>query len=102
MQYPLAVGVIVSLSLFTVSPVVDIQEPTMSRCTITISSPKPGTQVGASGTVKGTAQIPASSYLWVLAHKKTLNAWWPQGGGETPISSRQWGDIEVTYGEARD
>ena len=78
------------------------QQAKGSTCTISITSPKSGTSVGPSGTVKGIAEIPATSHLWVLAHKKTLNGWWPQGGGESPISNGKWGEIEVVYGEDRD
>jgi hypothetical protein len=32
-------------------------------------------------TVKGTALIPTSDYIWILVHRKDLTGqWWPQGG----------------------
>ncbi|HEY6764292.1 MAG TPA: hypothetical protein VI386_05930 [Candidatus Sulfotelmatobacter sp.] len=62
-------------------PAAPVGRVSIPSCEIAITSPKPGTDVGVSGTVKGTARIPSNSHLWILAHKKTLNGWWPQGGG---------------------
>jgi hypothetical protein len=95
-------GLVLGLELLAIAGLAVAQQAKAPSCEITITSPRPGTTVGASGTVKGAARTPASSHLWVLAHKKTLNGWWPQGGGETPVTDGQWGEIEVTYGEERD
>lgn len=89
-------------ALVTVSAAAKAQEPKAAVCKVDITDPKPGTSVGPTGTATGVGQIPASSHLWVLAHKKTLNGWWPQGGGETMIKNGQWGPIDVTYGVASD
>ena len=59
-------------------------------CSISITKPLEGEPVGASGTVRGTATIPANSHLWVLAHPTTWNGWWPQGGGENRIRYGKW------------
>ncbi|MGA2260083.1 MAG: hypothetical protein ABSH28_01465 [Acidobacteriota bacterium] len=73
------------------------QQPERSSCSIIISDPEKGTIVHGQGTVSGTANIPPDSHLWILAHKSTLNSWWPQGGGETPIRDGKWA-VDVTYG----
>jgi hypothetical protein len=74
-----------------------VQEPDQA-CSLSILDPAPGTLVGAAGTVSGTASLSANSHLWILAHKKAfIGGWWPQGGGETPITNGHW-EVAVTYG----
>jgi hypothetical protein len=67
-------------------------------CSVVISRPLPGTKVGERSAVSGTAKIPANTHLWILAHKKTLNGWWPQGGGETLIDEDGSWAVDVQYG----
>jgi hypothetical protein len=50
--------------------------------------------------VEGTANIPTKGFLWVLAHKKGLAGWWPQGGG--PVTTNGRWEVNVFYGQARD
>jgi hypothetical protein len=70
-----------------------------SPCRIAITDPpRQGTTVGAGSTVSGNASIPVGGHLWVLAHKSTLNGWWPQGGGETPVAAYGHWAVDVQYG----
>jgi hypothetical protein len=74
-------------------------------CLITITSPKAGEVVGEQGSVRGTAAIPRSSYLWSLAGMKKLTArgqWWPQAGMALAIDRRGGWEAFVRYGEPRD
>jgi tetratricopeptide (TPR) repeat protein len=71
-------------------------------CSILITHPSPGTSVGSTGMIAGTAQIPSTSHLWALAHKRSVNGWWPQGRGEVPVKNGQWREVGVVYGEERD
>lgn len=71
-------------------------------CSVTITSPKSGQTVAEDAQVEGTASIPAGSSLWVFAHRKGLQLWWPQGGGPaTTSSSGKWQTV-VTFGTDRD
>jgi len=70
-------------------------------CSIAILDPLQGAAVGGGSTVSGTATLPTNSHLWILAHKKPINAWWPQGGGETPVDAGKWA-VDVTFGIATD
>lgn len=78
------------------------QEPTSATaCTVAITSPAEGNSVGPDGDVSGTATIPSSKYLWILAHRKGLQGWWPQGGGPALVDQGKW-QVSVTYGLPRD
>lgn len=67
-------------------------------CGVEITSPKPGAKVRKDALVSGTGKgLPDDSYLWVLAHKKGLNGWWPQGGGAVAIKEGKW-DVLVIFG----
>lgn len=68
------------------------------ECRLEITSPKMGAQVRRDALVSGTAKIPPSAHLWVLAHKNGLKGWWPQGGGEADISDGNW-EVLVTFGK---
>jgi hypothetical protein len=97
-----AVGVILSgLHTSGQNQKTEAQKEESPACTIVIKDPTPGTPVGGGSTVSGTAKIPTNSHLWILARKKTLNGWWPQGGGETPINDGKWA-VDVTYGTEQD
>ena len=51
-------------------------------------------------TIRGTAFIPASDYLWVLLHRKDLTGqWWPQDGGI--VKDNQF-NIRVCFGQPQD
>ena len=68
---------------------------------IDISSPRNGEIVGSDGVVKGCADLPPQCHLWVLARRKGISGWWPQGSGPLAIHYGQW-SVNVHYGEPRD
>ena len=70
----------------------------VQECSVEIVSPKAGVKVRRDALVSGTAQLPANGYLWVLAHKKGLKQWWPQGEGEVEIQDGKW-DVLVKFGK---
>ena len=74
-----------------------MQKTTDASCSVSITEPRPGTPVDERGIVAGSATIPANGHLWILARKKTINGWWPQGSGETPVTGGKW-QVEVAYG----
>ena len=78
------------------------QKTEKQNCTVTIVSPKPGQTVTEDAQVEGTASIPSGSFLWVFAHRKGLQLWWPQGGGPASISIRGNWQVVVTFGTERD
>lgn len=70
-----------------------------AACTVEITTPKPGDQVGRSGKVRGTARIPSGTHLWVLAHMKDLVLeWWPQGGRPAVVEGEGEWVIIAGYG----
>ena len=73
------------------------------KCSVKITSPKPGEGVGNDKMVEGTATIPIDidGYLWVLARKKGQNRWWPQGGAPTAIKKGNW-SVTVTFGTPKE
>ena len=73
-----------------------------AKCTVSIDSPRGGEAVGAQRDVSGTASVPPGKYLWVLAHKRGLGKWWPQGSGPALIEPDGKWTASVTYGEDRD
>ena len=70
-------------------------------CPVHILSPHNGAIVAESGTVEGSAVLPADSYLWVLARRKDFDGWWPQGGGNVTLDQGRW-SVPVRYGEPHD
>jgi hypothetical protein len=68
------------------------------ECAVDITAPKPGGKVRGDALVSGTAKIPADTYLWILAHKKGLRGWWPQGGGEADVKEGKW-EVLVVFGK---
>ena len=68
---------------------------------VSIHAPAFGQFAGESGTVSGTATIPAGAHLWVLAHRRDLAGWWPQAAGPVSIANGRW-SVTVQYGEPRD
>jgi hypothetical protein len=73
----------------------------IGRGGIKILAPASYEAVGAAGYVEGSAQLPAGCHLWVLAHRKDLDGWWPQDGGPTAVCDGRW-RASVRYGEPRD
>lgn len=65
-----------------------------SGCSVSIG------RVSDSG-VTGSAQLPDDAHLWVLVHRKDVNGWWPQGGGEIAVTNGQW-SVQVQYGASED
>jgi len=71
------------------------------RWRVGITSPKSGEMVGCDGEVTGYADLPAVCHLWVLARRKDISGWWPQGGGPLPLDNGCW-SVRVQYGGSRD
>ena len=71
------------------------------RWRVVITSPRNGDVVGIGGEVKGYAYIPEHAHLWVLARRKDVGGWWPQGDGPLAVDNGQW-TVHVRYGEPRD
>jgi len=65
---------------------------------IEITSPSEGSQVSGSTLISGTASLPPSGYLWILAHKVGFNGFWPQGNGAAQIIGGSW-DVLVQFGQ---
>ena len=74
-----------------------------AACSITIAAPAQNAQVGETTSVSGTAsEIGAGNRLWLLAHRKDIGLWWPQGGGSIDLDTAgKWTAI-VFIGVARD
>jgi hypothetical protein len=70
-------------------------------CAVKILAPAGGEQVKQTGTAEGTAILPPGSHLWVLARRKDLEGWWPQGNGPAAVREGGW-RVEVRYGEPGD
>jgi hypothetical protein len=78
----------------------DAQTPGL--CSVAITSPQVGDRVGADGQVTGTATVPPGKFLWVFSHRKGLQGWWPQGGGDaSPEANGDW-SVSINYGESKD
>jgi hypothetical protein len=72
-----------------------------TECVAQILSPRRGEEVAHSGVVRGRATLPAGGYLWVLAHRKDVNGWWPRGEGPVAIVNDSW-TVQVNYGDSKD
>lgn len=72
-----------------------------SRSPVKILSPRHHELVDASGVVEGTATPAPGSHLWVLARRKDLKGWWPQGGGPAHVEATRW-KVGINYGEPQD
>src|ERR1017187_197814 len=72
-----------------------------SGCSVEIRSPNRGERISESGMVAGTAHPAGDTHLWVLVHRKDVNGWWPQGGGEIVVAGSQW-SVPVKYGGPED
>lgn len=71
------------------------------ECSVHIVQPKGGESVKSPENVTGTAHIPVGTKLWVLAHRKGLAVWWPQGGASADLSGSEWA-VLTFFGEPRD
>jgi hypothetical protein len=71
------------------------------ECTPEILAPASGAVVAATGVVQGSAALPEDSYLWILARRKDIDGWWPQGGGLVPVNGTRW-SVSVNYGGPHD
>jgi hypothetical protein len=62
-----------------------------------------GMKVGKDMDVKGTAEIPGGTYLWVLAHrtKGFKKVWWPQNEAEIDPVTKKW-EVFVVFGGPQD
>lgn len=72
-----------------------------TACTVEITSPAPGTEVGPAGEVEGFAAVHEGAHLWILVHRAGIEGWWPQDGGAVAVDRGRW-RVSVRYGEARD
>jgi len=67
-------------------------------CEVNITSPAEGSQVSGSALISGTATLPPSGYLWILAHRVGFNGFWPQGNGAAQLFGNNW-DVLVYFGQ---
>ena len=72
-----------------------------SPASVEILAPQRGGTVTDVGLAEGSAIVPDDSFLWVLAHRKDFNGWWPQGMGAVPVDRNRW-SVSVTYGGPQD
>jgi predicted O-methyltransferase YrrM len=75
--------------------------PALNQCSARILSPRNAERVAARGIVEGRATVAPDTYLWVLAHRKDVDGWWPQGGGPVVVDKARW-SVEVNYGDPQD
>lgn len=74
----------------------------VQECAVHIVRPTSGQAVRSPENVIGTADhVPAGTRLWVLAHRKGLALWWPQGGGSANLSGSDW-MVLTFFGEQAD
>lgn len=71
------------------------------NCSVHILEPRSGALVEGSGIVEGSAVLPGKSYLWILAHRRGLEGWWPQSGGPAYVDKSRW-KVPVSYGGHQD
>lgn len=77
------------------------REQGKTECIVQILFPQRGDHVAQRGEVRGRATLPVGTYLWVLAHRKDVNGWWPQGDGPVAIVDDSW-TVQVKYGDPQD
>jgi hypothetical protein len=66
-----------------------------SGCTVAIH------RASENGVVEGSARLAEDAHLWVLVHRKDVDGWWPQGGGEIAVANGHW-SVQVQYGGPED
>jgi hypothetical protein len=97
-----AAAALLLLAWMPAAPAAGAQEEE-AACTVEITTPKPGDQVGRSGKVRGKARIPSGTHLWVMAHMKDLVLeWWPQGGRPAVVEDGGEWVIIAGYGAPED
>ena len=67
------------------------------RGSVLIGRPEPGSGVGSTGEVSGTASLPKGTHLWLLARRADQDGWWPQGGGPVRVVDGRW-SCRIQYG----
>lgn len=72
-----------------------------SGCSVELHAPRRGGNASEGGAVEGAANLVGDAHLWVLVHRKDVNGWWPQGGGEIAVAAGQW-SVQVKYGDPAD
>jgi hypothetical protein len=77
------------------------QQQNAGSCRVEFLEPKQGDTISDSGDVRGKATVPAGKHLWIFAHRRGLELWWPQGGGPAHIENGEWVSF-VTFGQERD
>jgi hypothetical protein len=60
------------------------------QCHLAISAPREGEQVNASATVTGSATLPPGAHLWLLVHRKDIDAWWLQSNRPVDVVDGLW------------
>jgi hypothetical protein len=70
-------------------------------CSLEVLSPGRGDSVGAGSVVEGRASAVEGAHLWILARRKDVDGWWPQGGGPVAIADGRWSS-QAIYGTAAD
>jgi hypothetical protein len=91
------------LALFVVGLIGPTLVVAQERCTLAITSPTQGGNVGPDGDATGTARgVPSGAHVWVLSHRRGIGLWWPQGGGEARLARAGEWKVFVTYGQDRD
>jgi hypothetical protein len=72
-----------------------------TRLYVRVDSPKNREIVDDFATVRGAAVVPPGTRLWLLARRKDVEGWWPQGGSAVHIENDQW-QHPCTFGTAID
>ncbi len=103
MQHPIILTGLFVSSLWAGSPA---SAPAVQSCVITVQTPYIGQRIIGSGgqastDVSGTAAVPRGGHLWVLARRRGLAGWWPQGGGPANVADGEW-TVYTTFGTPND
>lgn len=70
-------------------------------CAVRILSPRRGEKVSEAGVVHGEAMLGAGEFVWVLARRKGVDGWWPQGDGAAAVADGSW-SVQAVYGGPQD
>jgi hypothetical protein len=71
------------------------------NCEVRFTEPAAGSRIGGIPLVRGTATIPRSGHLWILAHKAGFNGFFPQGNGAAQLIGNEW-EVLVYLGNKGD
>jgi hypothetical protein len=77
------------------------REQSRTRYVVEILSPHQGEEVSQRGVVRGRATLSSGAHLWLLARRKDVNGWWPQGDGPVAVIDGFW-SAQVNYGNPQD